>query len=232
MAKVSQQSGPSPIRKIVSHVTLEGIPFFRHIFRQIDPPVPDEDPDWFSRGVAACEEKQYVKALAAWKKADNAEAHYRIGQLYAQGQGVVRSIPDAVAWYKRAAEAGHVEAQFRLGSIYANGAGAAPGGPDSWFKSASQRDGEAAQRNLDTLFPNGIAVEKDLAAALHWIGAAAASGKTEAQAILGDMCRRGDWRGAGLRACTRLVFIGRKERQCIRAIWAGRHLLPGSWRSG
>ena len=37
---------------------------------------------------------------------------YRIGLLYARGEGVVRSMPDAVAWYKRAAEAGHAEAHI------------------------------------------------------------------------------------------------------------------------
>ena len=61
----------------------------------------------------------------AWKQAGaqgHAEANYRIGQLYARGEGVIRSIPDAVVWYKRAAEANHAEAQFQLGTIYVNGA--------------------------------------------------------------------------------------------------------------
>ena len=55
-----------------------------------------------------------------------------------------------------------------ISSVLSISNGARPGrsGPDNWFKSASQRDGEAAQRNLNTLFPNGIAVEKDLDAAI------------------------------------------------------------------
>ena len=150
--------------------------------------------EWFQCGVVAHEKRQYIKALDAWKEAaaqGYAEAQYRIGLLYARGDGVVRSIPDAVVWFTRAAEDGHVEAQFQLGAIYANGSRPEPIGPDNWFKSASQRNGEVAQRNLNTLFPNGIAVEKDLDAAIRWMMAAARSGKMEAQNVLGEMCRRG-----------------------------------------
>ena len=54
-----------------------------------------------------------------------------------------------------------------------------------------QNDAETAQRNLNTLFPNGIAVEKDQDAAVGWLLKAGSSGKAEAQNILGEMCRRG-----------------------------------------
>ena len=150
--------------------------------------------EWFQRGNVAYEKRQYGKALAAWKKASqeaNAEACYRIGRLYARGEGVVKSIPDAVVWYRCAADLGHVEAQYQLGTIYINGESPGPSGPDNWLKSASRRDSAAATRNLETLFPNGIAVEKDLDAAIRWITAAARNGKAEAQNILAEMYRRG-----------------------------------------
>jgi TPR repeat protein len=81
---------------------------------EIESPDDESISGWFQRGVVAYESRQYGKALAAWKKAaaeSAAEAHYRIGQLYARGEGVVQSIPDAVVWYKRAADKGHVDAQ-------------------------------------------------------------------------------------------------------------------------
>ena len=74
---------------------------------------------WLRRGIAAHEKRQYFHALAAWKRAanfDDQEALYRIGLLYARGEGVAQSFGDAVIWYKRAAEAGHIEAQFQLGA--------------------------------------------------------------------------------------------------------------------
>jgi len=153
-----------------------------------------QDADWLARGVAAREKQQYLKALEAWRRASaqgDAEADYRIGLLYARGEGVVQSLPDAVSWYRRAAEAGHADAQYQLGLIYLNGANSAAGGLDHWFEVASQQNSEAAQQTLNMLFPNGIAVEKDLDQARHWIWAAAAAGKVEAQAVLGEIYRRG-----------------------------------------
>ena len=71
-------------------------------------------------GVAAhfYDNKEYLRAYRTWKEikgADKAEAQYRIGQLYARGEGVMHSTPDAAHWYRLAADAGHVDAQFQLG---------------------------------------------------------------------------------------------------------------------
>jgi uncharacterized protein len=153
-----------------------------------------QDADWFAHGIGAHAKQRYLKALKAWRQASargDTEADYRIGLLYARGEGVVQSLPDAVSWYRRAAKAGHTDAQYQLGLIYLNGANGAPGGLDHWFEVASQQDSEAAQRTLNILFPNGIAVEKDLDQAWHWIWAAAAAGKIEAQAVLGELYRQG-----------------------------------------
>lgn len=152
---------------------------------------------WLRRGVAAHGRQQYFNALAAWKEAakfDEQEAVYRIGLLYAQGQGVAQSFGDAVIWYRRAAEGGHIEAQFQLGMIYLHGASSVLNGTSEWFTSATQRHRVHAQQNLDVLFPHGIVVEKNIEVAMRWLEAAATAGKAEAQVILGDLCRRG--RGA------------------------------------
>jgi uncharacterized protein len=154
----------------------------------------DGDADWFERGVAAYTKKRYVQALDAWKRAStrgDMESDYRIGLLYARGEGVIRSLPDAGYWYRRAAEAGHTEAQYQLGLIYFNGANSAPQGLDCWLDAASRQNCDAAQQTLDALFPHGIAVEKDFDEARRWIWAAAAAGKIEAQSILGEIYRQG-----------------------------------------
>ena len=128
----------------------------------------DDNPSrMYQCGIVEYEKGQYVKALSAWKRAaaaGSSEADFRIGLLYARGEGVVRSMPDAVVWYERAADKGHVEAQYWLGTIYFDGAKPGPSSASQWFESASQRDGEAARRTLKALFPNGIAVEQNLRA--------------------------------------------------------------------
>jgi TPR repeat protein len=106
------------------------------------------------------------------KFAGNAEAKFRIGGLYARGEGVFHSIPDAVAWYKLAAEDGHGEAQFHLGRIYLHGA-PRQRHHANWLAQAGASNESVTQSNVKLLFPNGIEVEKNKALGHRWIEAAA-----------------------------------------------------------
>ena len=59
------------------------------------------------RGRQRYEQRQYLDALKAWRKAaawGSSDAAFRIGMLYERGEGVLRNVPDAVVWYRRAAE--------------------------------------------------------------------------------------------------------------------------------
>ena len=148
-----------------------------------------------ARAIAEHQRGRHFDALRSWKVAGewgDAEACYQVGLLYARGEGVMRSVPDAVVWYRRAAEAGHAEAQYQLGLICLRGAELPPASNASyWHQVASGRDAELARQTLSALFPHGLAVEKDLDQAMHWMGAAAKSGVAEAQAMLGEMYRWG-----------------------------------------
>ena len=123
----------------------------------------------------------------------HAEAQYRLGLLYARGEGMLQSLPDAVAWYQRAAEQGQAEAQFQLGLIHLNGVKAASGpySPENWLRAATHRDRTATQETFDLLFPNGVEVTADAEAAIAWISRLAKSGKAEGQAVLADLLRHG-----------------------------------------
>ena len=46
--------------------------------------------------------------------AGSPKAQFRVGQAYVEAAGVPRSLPDAAAWFEKAAAAGHAEAQARL----------------------------------------------------------------------------------------------------------------------
>src|SRR4051812_6594004 len=107
---------------------------------------------------------------------------------YARGEGVIRSMPDAVVWFRKAAERGHAEAQYHLGLVYLHG-GPADAGFVNWFSQAS--DKQMAERNKDLLFPNGLDVQADHAEALRWCRAAAEKGLAAAQANLALMYARG-----------------------------------------
>ena len=72
-------------------------------------------------GNAAFDAKDYESAAKHFKSAaehGNAEAQYKLGECYADGNGVEASASEAVKWYCKAAEQGHAEAQYNLGGWY------------------------------------------------------------------------------------------------------------------
>jgi TPR repeat protein len=48
----------------------------------------------------------------------NAEAQFRLGDLYALGHGTLKSMPDAYQWYIKAAIQGHKKALIRIHNLY------------------------------------------------------------------------------------------------------------------
>src|SRR5271169_4908695 len=144
-------------------------------------------------GLAACARGRYGKAFEDFAKAaasGDVEGQFQLGLLYARGQGVVGSLGDAIVWFRRAAERGHAEAQHQLSLAYLHG-GHADGGAPNWYDRAAAVDREFADRNRELMFPNGIAVPPDPAAALHWCRAAAEQGLAPAQANLALLHARG-----------------------------------------
>jgi len=70
--------------------------------------------------------RDYALALSLYKQAaeiGSPEALFRIGLLFANGQGVPRSPSDAARWYTRAAEFGDGLAQYNLAICYLSGNG-------------------------------------------------------------------------------------------------------------
>jgi TPR repeat protein len=144
-------------------------------------------------GLAARARGKYSKAFENFAKAaatGEAEGQFRLGLLYARGEGVVGSLGDAIVWLRRAAEQGHGEAQYQLSLAYLHG-GQADGGAPTWYNHAAAVDRDIADRNRALMFPNGIAVPPDPAEALHWSRAAAEQGLASAQANLASLYARG-----------------------------------------
>jgi TPR repeat protein len=122
-----------------------------------------------------------LKALAA---GGHHGAQYRLGRIYETADGVVQSLPDAVHWYRQAAEGGDVAAQVRLGLIFF----IEPPPPASLTtvdEAWSDADDAASAGALAQFFPHGVMVRQDFAEAFKWNGLAAARGSAEAQARLG-----------------------------------------------
>ena len=64
----------------------------------------------FSRENYESAHRQWLASAAQ----GSGEACYRLGLLYAFGHGVIRNLPDAVAWYEKGAALGHAKARLEL----------------------------------------------------------------------------------------------------------------------
>ena len=69
----------------------------------------------------AAAENKALAELQAFAEAGNAEAQFKLGNLYAEGKVVPNDFAEAARWFRKAGDQGHAEALYFLGIIYANG---------------------------------------------------------------------------------------------------------------
>jgi TPR repeat protein len=138
------------------------------------------------------------KALAPWleqrAKSGDLIAQYRLGVLYALGQGVRQDYQHAAQLFKTAAEGGVAEAQYNIGVLYERGLGV---GRDDlqaaqWYQKAAAQGNANAAFNLGVAYSNGAGVAQSMDQAAQWFRRAAAAGIINAQFNLGLLYERGD----------------------------------------
>ena len=93
---------------------------------------------------AAAYERDYATALRLFQPlADqgDASAQFKVGSMYAFGEGVPRNFTEAGEWFRRAADQGHAAAQFNLGAMYAEGLGLAQDYQEAarWYRKAADQ---------------------------------------------------------------------------------------------
>ena len=138
-----------------------------------------------------CEE--FASRVRPLAEQGDAEVQFRLGFMYAKGQGVARDYSQAVEWFRKAAEQGVAVAQYNLGIMYHGGEGVAQDDVQAvkwWRKAAEQGDAEA-QYNLGFMYANGRGVAQDDAQAVEWYRKAAEQGDAVAQYNLGLMYAKG-----------------------------------------
>ncbi len=94
----------------------------------------------------------YESAQRAAGQGD-ADACFRLGQLYGLGLGCAQSYPLAVRWYREAAGHGHPKAQSNLGFMFGTGRGVPQDFVQAyaWYSLAAAAGEETARRNRDVL---------------------------------------------------------------------------------
>ena len=114
-----------------------------------------------------------------------------------------KSYPEAVKWFRKAAEQGHSEAQYYLGCCYDSGEGVDQDYALAveWYRKAAEQGHSEAQYSLGWCYDSGQGVDQDDALAVEWYRKAADQGDADAQCDLGHCYASGqgvdqDWEEA------------------------------------
>ncbi|HUC18651.1 MAG TPA: hypothetical protein VMA37_13295 [Acetobacteraceae bacterium] len=139
----------------------------------------------------------YVLAMVYFLKAaklGSLDGAYRVGYLYAQGNGVKQSYPMAVIWYGKAAGSGYAAAENDLGYLYDYGLGVPQDNNKAaeFYRKAADQGDATAEYNLGWDYDNGVGVKRqDSHAAADWYRKAADQGDGAAQTNLGYFYEHG-----------------------------------------
>jgi TPR repeat protein len=137
-------------------------------------------------------------------------AQWKLGRMYANGEGVARDDLRAYDYFSKIANA-HADdspsapqaaivanAFVALGRYYTVGipnthVKADPERAREMFAYAASYFGNAeAQYNLARMYLNGVGIQRDMKYGVRWLGLAAQKGQHQAQALLGQMMFNGD----------------------------------------
>lgn len=115
-------------------------------------------------------------------------AQYEVALMYANGVGVSKSLEQAFAWTKTAAEKGHAQAQYLLARAYHRGHGtdSQPKEALVWYQLAAGKGNEKAALNLSRVF-----AEPQADIAFQYALEAAQSGSAEAQFSVAEAFAQG-----------------------------------------
>jgi uncharacterized protein len=125
-----------------------------------------------------------------------ASANFRIGDMYAAGNGVPKDTHEAERWYKRGvdmesagARAGWLMAQVYLANAYlqAKGVPLAYGEAMHWMRKAAENGYRQAQVNLGSMYRDGQGTPQNYGEAMYWYREAADQGSAVAEWMIGRL---------------------------------------------
>lgn len=115
---------------------------------------------------------------------------------YERGEGVTKSVADALSWYRKSADQGYAPAQNDLGSMHQYGVGVQRDYAEAvkWYRKAADQDIPIAYTNLGFMYDKGLGVREDKAHAVELYRVGAERGSLEGMVNLGVSY----WRGEGV----------------------------------
>ena len=126
-------------------------------------------PAWadYKAGMDAYDRGDYATAMREWSplaKLGLAAAQFRLGQLYANGEGVPQDYVQARQWYEKAALQGDSSAQLNLGVLYENGNGVPKDYQLAlfWYRRSAQHGNAMTLTKLGGMYEHGNGVLRDV----------------------------------------------------------------------
>jgi len=124
-----------------------------------------------------------VSAVRTRADQGDPEALNGLANAYANGQGVIQNLAEAIRYYQQAAERGHAPAQFNLGMMHELGRGVPANLPNAFkfYLKAAEQGFAPAQFNVGNMYASGLGVKQDYFEAALWFRQAAERNVPEAQ---------------------------------------------------
>jgi TPR repeat protein len=116
-------------------------------------------------------------------KKGNAEAEYKVGEMYETGFGVKKDMNEAMNWTTKSARQGHETAKFKLlyWDVEKNGLTAANKAEVEVLKEKAIGGNPQAQFYLGKMHAHGVGVKKNSDKAINWLNQAALVGVLAAE---------------------------------------------------
>lgn len=116
-------------------------------------------------------------------KKGNAEAQFKVGEMYETGFGVKEDKVEAMNWITKAADQGHETADFKLlyWDIEKNGVNNANKAKVEALKAKANEGNAQAQYYVGKMYSRGVGVTRNSNKALSWLNKAALVGVLEAE---------------------------------------------------
>ena len=132
---------------------------------------------------------EWFLKVAEQAEQGNVDAQSNLGDLYRNGEGVIKNYSKAFEWYLKAAEQGNMDAQSNLGDLYRNGQSVIKNYSKAfeWYLKSAEQGVSCAQNNLGKLYECGNGVTQDYSKAFEWYLKAAEQGNYSAIEALKKM---------------------------------------------
>jgi TPR repeat protein len=113
----------------------------------------------------------------------NAEAEFKVGEMYETGFGVQQDMTQAEIWITKAAEKGHETANFKLlyWDLEKNGVTKSNKAAFESLQAKANEGNPQAEYYLGKMYSRGVGVKKDPDQAINWLNKAAFVGVLEAE---------------------------------------------------